>query len=118
MKVHNDTVTSSPAQASGKNTTIAGDDPFDFSDLQSKIMKATEHLAHALSQLRAGGRFNPEKIEELKVSIKGSGDGAKASLVKVKDLAQVVAKGRNVSVICHEEDVRDPFLSHFLDLES
>ncbi|KAF2420323.1 ribosome recycling factor [Tothia fuscella] len=77
---------------------------FDFSGLQSKILKATEHLAHQLSQLRAGGRFNPEQLEELKVQLKVTGEGGKGPTTKVKDLAQVVVKGRNVSVICHEED--------------
>jgi ribosome recycling factor len=59
-----------------------------------------------LSQLRAGGRFNPEQLEELKVQVKEKGEGGKVMSIKIKDLAQVVAKGRNVSVICHEEDVK------------
>jgi ribosome recycling factor len=80
-------------------------DVFEFSSLQAKILKATEHFTHQLSQLRAGGRFNPEQLEDLRVQLKEKGEGGKVSTPKLKDLAQVVAKGRNVSVICHEEDV-------------
>jgi ribosome recycling factor len=80
-------------------------DAFDFSGLQAKILKATEHFTHQLSQLRAGGRFNPEQLEDLKVQLNEKGDGGKVSTTKLKDLAQIIAKGRNVSVICHEEDV-------------
>lgn len=86
--------------------TTAVDDAYDFSGLQAKILKATEYLTHQLAQLRAGGRFNPEVLEELKVPLKAAKEGGKVGTTKVKDLAQVVAKGRTVSVICHEEDVR------------
>jgi ribosome recycling factor len=81
-------------------------DAFDFSTLQSKILKATEQFTHQLSQLRAGGRFNPEQLEDLKVQVKEKGEGGKIASIKLKDLAQVVAKGRNVNIVCHEEDVR------------
>jgi ribosome recycling factor len=95
-----------PKKSGVGEKSTAVDDAFDFSGLQSKIQKATEHLTHQLAQLRAGGRFNPEKLEELNVQLKASKDESKATTSKLKDLAQVVAKGRTVSIICHEEDVR------------
>jgi ribosome recycling factor len=61
-----------------------------------------ERLTHELSQLRAGGRFNPEKIEVLKVTLQHS-DGGNKRTERVKDLAQVIAKGRNVQVLVHDE---------------
>jgi ribosome recycling factor len=61
-----------------------------------------ERLTHDLSQLRAGGRFNPEKIESLKVTLQ-DGDNNR-STERIRDLAQVIAKGRNVQVLVHDED--------------
>jgi ribosome recycling factor len=58
-----------------------------------------EHLTHHLSQLRAGGRFNPDHLDNLRVkAFKGSND-----TVRLGDIAQVVPKGRVVSVIVGEE---------------
>jgi ribosome recycling factor len=56
-----------------------------------------------LAQLRAGGRFNPEKIEELRVQFNDS-EGKKKT-ARLGELAQVAAKGRNISVVVHEPDV-------------
>jgi ribosome recycling factor len=86
----------------------AVDDAFDFSGLQAKIMKSIEQLSHQLSQLRAGGRFNPEKLEELKIQFKDS-DGNKRT-ARLGELAQVSAKGRNVSIAVHEADVSCSFM--------
>ena len=77
------------------------DDAYDFSELEASILKAMEKLTRELSQLRAGGRFNPEKIEALKVTIE-DGSGNKRT-EKIADLAQVIAKGRNVQVLVHDE---------------
>jgi len=68
--------------------------------LESSILKSLEKLTHELSQLRSGGRFNPDKIEALKVTLQD--DNGKRT-ERLKDLAQVVAKGRNVQVLCHDE---------------
>jgi len=65
-------------------------------------MKSLEALTHELSQLRAGGRFNPEKLEELRVQF-ADGQGKKKT-AKLGELAQVSAKGRNVSVMVYEPD--------------
>lgn len=82
----------------------ATDEAFDFSGLETKILKATEHLSHELSQLRAGGRFNPELVENLQVQL----DKDSSQKVKLKDIAQVVPKGRFVHIILSEEAVRNP----------
>ncbi|KIW02073.1 uncharacterized protein PV09_06568 [Verruconis gallopava] len=84
---------------------------FDFSDLESQILKAIEHLTHELSQLRAGGRFNPEKLEALKVTIQ---DGESKRTERVKDLAQVIAKGRNVQILAHDKSFVKPINSAIL----
>jgi ribosome recycling factor len=58
-----------------------------------------------LSKLRAGGRFNPELLENLRVQP----DKNNAERVKLSDVAQVVPKGRTVQVIVGEKDVRVPY---------
>jgi ribosome recycling factor len=102
------TDSSPPIETAARATAV--DEAFDFSNLESKILKSIEGLTHDLSQLRSGGRFNPEKIEELRVTFNDS-TGKKVS-TKVGDLAQVSARGRNVSVQVHEVDVCvfSPFL--------
>jgi len=95
-------------------------DPYDFSTLESGIAKAVERLKDALGKLRAGGRFNPEIIERLKVQLKAGegrqGEKVKIETVDVGDLAQVVPKGgRSVVVLVGDEDV-SPFFPPFTGL--
>jgi len=75
---------------------------FDFSPLETKILEAIERLTHDLSKLRAGGRFNPENLETLKVSL---GKAGSKENVKLGDLAQVIPRGRNISVVVGDVDV-------------
>jgi len=56
-------------------------------------------LKDDLSQLRQGGRFNPQVLENLRVQLKQGG------AVKLGDLAQVVPKGRIVQVVVGEQEV-------------
>lgn len=83
------------------------DDAFDLSTMESQILKAIERLTHDLAELRSGGRLNPENIEKLKVTLKttGSAQGPKETH-RVGDLAQVIPKGRVVSVVAGDEEVR------------
>lgn len=66
--------------------------------LEADIGKAIERLKNDLSKLRAGGRFNPEVLEALRVKV------GKES-VRLGDVAQVVPKGRQVQVLVGEEEV-------------
>ena len=94
------------------STDVAENDPFNFTDLHAGIAKAVERLQDALSKLRAGGRFNPETIETLKVPLKTGlpareGTKVPTQMVNVGDLAQVVPRGgRMVVVLVGEEEVR------------
>ncbi|OCK73817.1 ribosome recycling factor [Lepidopterella palustris CBS 459.81] len=85
------------------------DEAYDLSMLESGILKAIERLTHDLSQLRSGGRFNPDVVENLKVQL-GKGGGGK-EVVRLKDLAQVVPKGRLLNVIVGEKDQVKPVSS-------
>lgn len=83
----------------------ASEDPSDFTALENEISQALERLKEDLSKLRAGGRFNPEVLEALRVQP----DKASNTKVKLGDLAQVVPKGRTVQVIVGEKDVSYDF---------
>lgn len=65
-----------------------------------------EQLTHKLSQLRGGGRLNPDVVESLKVQLGSAGrDGTGKETVKLGDIAQVVPRGRMLNVICGEAEV-------------
>jgi ribosome recycling factor len=45
----------------------------DLSVLEAEVLKAMEQLTHKLSQLRSGGRLNPDVVEALKVQLGTAG---------------------------------------------
>lgn len=92
------------AQKDSGSAAATAEDPSDFSALEADIAAAVERLKDDLSKLRAGGRFNPEVLENLRVQPEKSS----TAKVKLGDLAQVVPKGRTVQVIVGEKDVSVP----------
>ena len=86
-------------QAAGQD--VAGDDPGNFTTLEADIAASIERLRDDLSKLRAGGRFNPEVLENLRVQP----DKNSKQNVKLSDLAQVIPKGRTVQIMVGEKDV-------------
>ena len=114
-KKGNDSPKSAPSAGGGAGAADATEDPFNFSTLQDGITDAVAKLKDELSKLRAGGRFNPETIEGLKVTVPKGGGGGKESL-RLGSLAQVIPKGgRAVMVLVGEEEVCDVFF-FFLSL--
>ncbi|KAJ9635089.1 ribosome-recycling factor [Coniosporium tulheliwenetii] len=102
---HASTDSSPPVEGAAAPTPT--DEAFDFSTLEANILKAIEKLTHDLSQLRAGGRFNPEKLESLRVTlVKGSKE-----TVRLSDIAQVVPRGRTISIIAGEAEHLKPLTS-------
>lgn len=77
------------------------DNPYDFSTLEGDIATAVERLKNDLSKLRAGGRFNPEVLEDLRVQP----DKKISQTFKLNDLAQVIPKGRTVQILIGEQEV-------------
>ncbi|RYO40834.1 hypothetical protein AA0113_g1654 [Alternaria arborescens] len=77
------------------------DEAYDISGLEARILRALEKLTHDLSQLRGGGRMNPDIVESLKVQLGTAGHGKES--VRLGDIAQVVPRGRVLNVICGEE---------------
>lgn len=100
-KAARDDSKSSPAAAAPT------EDPSDFSALEADIASAITRLKDDLSKLRAGGRFNPDTLSNLRVQPSKT-DGQK---VKLGDLAQVVPKGRTVQLLVGERDHVKPVSS-------
>ncbi|THW12751.1 ribosome recycling factor [Aureobasidium pullulans] len=95
----------SSSSSSSAPAAVGSEDPFDFSALESDINDAVEKLKADLSQLRQGGRFNPQVLESLRVQLKQGGP------VKLGDLAQVVPKGRVIQVVVGEQEHLKPISS-------
>ncbi|KAK2811939.1 hypothetical protein FQN50_001646 [Emmonsiellopsis sp. PD_5] len=99
---------SSGSSTSSSSSAADSDDPFDFSQLQTGISDAVARLKDDISKLRAGGRFNPEAIESLRIPLK---KGAKET-AKLGELAQVIPKGgRMVTVLVGEDEYLKPISS-------
>lgn len=90
-----------PSSSSAAKATASNDDPFDFTALEADIAAVLERLKADLAKLRAGGRFNPEVLENLRVQP----DKSDKQTVKLSDLAQVIPKGRVVNVLVGEKEV-------------
>jgi hypothetical protein len=103
-KAHAQTDSSPPISQPGRST--ATDEAYDVSGLEAQILKAIEKLTHDLSQLRGGGKLNPEVVESLKVQLGTTSQGKET--VRLGDIAQVVPRGRILNVVCGEEAVRAP----------
>jgi ribosome recycling factor len=61
-----------------------------------------EYLTGELSELKSGGKFNPKVLESLEVATDKSGHETK----KLRELAQLVAKGRAINIILYDQSVR------------
>jgi ribosome recycling factor len=103
-KAHALSDSSPPVSNPGQPTPT--DEAYDVSGLEAQILKAIEKLTHDLSQLRGGGKLNPEIVESLKVQLGTAGQGKET--IRLGDIAQVVPRGRMINVICGEEEVRLP----------
>lgn len=106
-RAHAKTDSTSPVNNAGAATPT--DEAYDVSGLESQILKAIEKLTHELSQLRGGGKMNPEIVEGLNVQLGtagGQGGQHGKETVRLGDIAQVVPRGRVLNVVCGEEAVR------------
>ena len=77
-------------------------DPFDLATLKAEIQEAVDRLKDKLARLRTGGRFDPQLVEDLRVTF----NKKKNDTAKLSDLAQVIPKGgRSLTVIVGQDDV-------------
>ncbi len=96
-----------PWKINKSSVVSAQTEQFDLSELQAGIEKAIVKLKYELSKLRPGGRFNPELLENLAVSL----DKKSKQVIRLKELAQVVPRGgRTIVIHVGEKDVGYPQL--------
>jgi len=88
-------------EAASKSSPVDIEDPFDFSALNGSLERNIEKLKADLNKLRTGGKFNPETLEDLRVSLNKESKKSE----RLGDLAQVVPKGRTLQVMVGEKDV-------------
>ncbi|KAK5112523.1 hypothetical protein LTR62_004280 [Meristemomyces frigidus] len=93
-----------PSSKGAGSPAAGSEDPFDFTALEADIAGTIERLKNDLSKLRAGGRFNPEVLENLRVQPEKSD----TQTVKLSDVAQVIPKGRVVQIMVGEKDHLKP----------
>jgi ribosome recycling factor len=87
---------------SSSSSAADAEDPYDFSTLEVGIEKTVEKLKGDLSKLRTGGRFNPESLENVRVSLSKESK----ETIKLGDLAQVIPKGgRNIILLVGDKEV-------------
>ncbi|KAH9864237.1 hypothetical protein J1614_010171 [Plenodomus biglobosus] len=106
-KAHARTEGTPPVNNAGALTPT--DEAYDVSGLEMQILKAIEKLTHDLSQLRSGGKMNPEIVEALKVQLGTASEGKET--VRLGDIAQVVPRGRVLNIVCGEESHIKPISS-------
>ena len=100
--------------SAGTSDNGSAESPSDFSALESDIATALERLKADLSKLRAGGRFNPQVLEDLRVQP----DKRDNATYKLSELAQVIPKGRTVQLIVGEKDVSSHLRNVYKDVAS
>ncbi|KAI5291827.1 hypothetical protein KEM54_006072 [Ascosphaera aggregata] len=86
-------------KGNGSSASSSDEPDLGFDALQKSIDDAIARMKDAISKLRTGGRFNPQLIEQLRVSLDRKKDSA-----KLGDIAQVIPKGgRNVVILLGDE---------------
>jgi ribosome recycling factor len=98
-KAHARSDSSPPVSQPGAPTPT--DEALDVSGLERVVLESIEKLTHDLAQLRTGGRFNPELIDNLRVQLGTASTGKER--VRLGDIAQVVPRGRMLQVVCGDE---------------
>ena len=89
------------SQKTGTKEPIQEYDASDFTMLHEGITKSLTKLDDDLSKLRTGGRFNPELLESVRVSL----DKESKETFKISELAQVLPKGgRSLMILVGEHD--------------
>jgi ribosome recycling factor len=112
---------SSPTETKGKSTSTgtsadegpkhpqpSPDEPLDFADVESRLRKHAEHFRAAFKKLHTSGRFDPDVIGALRVTV----DKKEGLAYPLRELAQVVPRGGcAVSLLVHDADYVKPIMS-------
>ncbi|KAI0549681.1 ribosome recycling factor [Xylaria curta] len=102
------TSTSTDADDGPKHPQPSPDEPLDFADVESRLQKHAEHFNSLLKKVRTGGRFDPDVVGALEVTV----DKKTGEVYPLRELAQVVPRGgRAVSLLVHEAGYVKPIMS-------
>ncbi|KAI4184588.1 MAG: hypothetical protein L6R41_004642 [Letrouitia leprolyta] len=82
----------------------------DFSAFEREIEKIVEGLRDEVRRIRPGG-LSVEDVENVKVTLKKANDKGQKMVVKVGEMAQVVARGRTMVVLVGEKEHTKPLLT-------
>lgn len=80
----------------------------DFTDVTQRLRKHAEYFKDTLKKLQTGGRFTPEVLGALQITL----DRKAGTTYPLRELAQVVPRGpRAVSLIAHDKAYVKPIMS-------
>ncbi|KEZ46022.1 hypothetical protein SAPIO_CDS1430 [Scedosporium apiospermum] len=96
---------SSPDEAGHNHPSPNPDDPHNFADITSRFTKLSERYKSDLKQFRQGGKSNPDVIGALPVATKGG------ETFPLRELAQVVSRGRSISLLVNDKSFVKPVMS-------
>ncbi|KAI3324790.1 ribosome recycling factor [Xylariaceae sp. AK1471] len=107
-----------PSPTESKNTTSTDDgpkhpqpspeEPLNFADVKSRLRKHAEHFRASFKKLHTSGRFDPDVIGALRVTV----DKKEGIVYPLRELAQVVPRGgRAVSLLVHDDEYVKPIMS-------
>ncbi|ATY59764.1 ribosome recycling [Cordyceps militaris] len=112
---------SAPAPSNKGKGTAAGSssgdfDPLDLDPVEAAFAEVDVHFQTQIQNVLHGGRFNPDQLGALAVSVKPDGHGgggeAAAELFPLRELAQVVPRGgRTVSLLVNDKTYIKPIMS-------
>ncbi|KAI0872627.1 ribosome recycling factor [Hypoxylon argillaceum] len=84
------------------------EEPLDFADVESRLTRHAEHFKAIFKKLHTGGRFDPDVVGALRVTV----DRKAGDAYPLRELAQVVPRGgRAVSLLAHEAAYVKPIMS-------
>ncbi|KAI0444879.1 ribosome recycling factor [Xylaria telfairii] len=99
---------SSDADDGPKHPQPSPEEPLNFADVESRLQKHVEHFKGLLKKTQTGGRFDPEVVGALAVTV----DKKAGEAYPLRELAQVVPRGgRAVSLLVHEAAYVKPIMS-------
>lgn len=108
----------SSGKGKGKDTSAASNaaeefDPLDLAPIETALAEAGTHAQSEVQNILHGGRFNPNQLGALSVSVKPEGGGAgEADSFPLRELAQVVPRsGRTVSLLVNDKAYVKPIMS-------
>lgn len=103
------TATSTPAADDGpKHPQPSSDEPLNFADVESRLRKHAEYFKASFKKMHTSGRFDPDVIGSLRVTVDKKEDQA----YPLRELAQVVPRGgRAVSLLVHDAEYVKPIMS-------